>query len=76
MAALTMPEASIGGGWPHRDRCETAAAYAFHLRQNDRFMNWNRRTALASALVFLELNGVSVLDPEGRAGPSFVTGDA
>ena len=30
------------------------------------FTDGNKRTALASALVFLELNGVRVADPEGR----------
>jgi len=26
----------------------------------------NKRTALAAALVFLELNGITILDPRGR----------
>jgi len=43
-----------------------AAAYAFHLCQNHPFVDGNKRTALASALVFLELNGIAVSDPEGR----------
>jgi death-on-curing protein len=30
------------------------------------FIDGNKRTALAAALVFLELNGISVLDPRGR----------
>jgi death-on-curing protein len=43
-----------------------AAAYAFHLCQNHPFVDGNKRTALACALVFLELNGISIEDPEGR----------
>jgi death-on-curing protein len=31
-----------------------------------KFIDGNKRTALASALVFLELNGISLLDPRGR----------
>jgi death on curing protein len=43
-----------------------AAAYAYHLCQNHRFLDGNKRTALTTALVFLELNGISILDPRGR----------
>jgi death on curing protein len=31
-----------------------------------KFIDGNKRTSLATALVFLELNGVSILDPRGR----------
>ena len=40
--------------------------YVFHLSQNHPFVDGNKRTALACALVFLELNDISVTDPEGR----------
>ena len=43
-----------------------AAAYAFHIAENQPFLDGNKRTALASALVFLELNGFSVPDPQGE----------
>jgi death-on-curing protein len=66
-SALAMPRASFGGEWLHRDLYEMAAAYAFHLCQNHPFVDGgNKRTALASALVFLELNDISIEDPEGR----------
>jgi death-on-curing protein len=65
-SALAMPQASFGGEWLHRDLHEMAAAYAFHLCQNHPFVDGNKRTALACALVFLELNGVSIEDPEAR----------
>jgi death-on-curing protein len=42
-----------------------AAAYAFHLAQNHPFIDGNKRTALAAALVFLELNGIGIADPKG-----------
>lgn len=63
-SAIAMPQASFGGEWLHRDLYEMAAAYAFHLSQNHPFVDGNKRTALACALVFLELNGVSLSDPK------------
>ena len=64
-AALAMPRASFGGEWLHRDTYEMAPAYAFHLCRNHPFIDGNKRTGLASALVFLEFNVIYVQDPEG-----------
>ncbi len=65
-SALAMPEATFEGKYLHRDLYEQAAAYAFHLCQNHPFVDGNKRTALASALVFLSLNGVELDDPKGE----------
>ena len=65
-SAVAMPYASFSGSFLHSDIYEMAAAYAFHICQNHPFVDGNKRTALASALVFLELNGVSILDPAGK----------
>ena len=65
-SALAQPEASFAGEWLHPDHFEMAAAYAYHLCQNQPFIDGNKRTALAAALVFLELNGITILDPRGR----------
>ncbi len=65
-SALAQPESSFGGVWPHPDLYEMAATYAFHLSQNHPFIDGNKRTALSSGLVFLEINGISVLDPSGK----------
>lgn len=65
-SALAQPEASFGGEWLHEDLFEMAAAYAFHLSQNHPFFDGNKRTALASALVFLEMSGVNIHDPPQR----------
>jgi len=43
-----------------------AAAYAYHLCQNHPFIGGNKRTALAAVLVFLDLNGITILDSRGR----------
>ena len=64
-SALAQPEASFGGEWLHTDLCEMAAAYAYHLCQNHPFLDGNKRTALACALVFLRLNGLSIEDSKG-----------
>jgi len=65
-SALAQPEASFAGEWLHADHYEMAAAYAFHLCQNHPFIDGNKRTALATSLVFLELNGITIPDPRGR----------
>ena len=65
-SALAQPEASFAGEWLHKDVYEMAAAYAYHLCQNHPFIDGNKRTALASALVFLELNRISLMDLRGK----------
>jgi death-on-curing protein len=62
-SALAMPAASFQVKYLHRDLYDQAAAYAFHICQNHPFLDGNKRTALASALVFLSLNGVELDDP-------------
>ncbi len=41
------------------DRFAIAAGYAFHIAQALAFLDGNKRTAIASALTFLNLNGVA-----------------
>ena len=43
-----------------------AAAYAFHISENQPFVAGNKRTALAAALIFLEMNKISIKDPKGK----------
>ena len=56
-SAIYMPESSFGGKYLHETIPAMAAAYAFHICQNHPFMDGNKRAALASSLVFLDLNG-------------------
>jgi death-on-curing protein len=65
-SAVAMPSQTFGGDFVHADLFEMAAAYAFHIAENQAFVDGNKRTGLAAALTFLRLNGVSVLDPQGR----------
>ena len=65
-SAVSQPAARFGGDFLHRDLQEMPAAYAFHIAQNQPFIDGNKRTGLAAALVFLELNGFGMDDPDGR----------
>jgi len=65
-SAVGTPQASFGGAYLHEDLSHMAAAYAFHIAQNQPFLDGNKRTGLVAALVFLDLNGVVVLDPHER----------
>lgn len=59
-SALAMPRAMFGGEFLHRDLYEMGAAYLYHIVQNHPFVDGNKRTGTATALVFLELNGVAI----------------
>lgn len=61
-SAVMMPQASFGGELLHHGLFEMAAAYAFHIAENQPFLDGNKRTALVSALVFLDINGFEILD--------------
>lgn len=65
-SAVATPRATFGGEFVHEDLHAMAAAYAFHIAQNQPFLDGNKRTGLAAALVFLDLNGLNVQDPTGR----------
>lgn len=65
-SAVAMPQATFGGEFLHAGVFSMAAAYAFHIAENQPFVDGNKRAALMAALVFLELNGVTVVDPTGR----------
>jgi death-on-curing protein len=63
-SAVMMPQAGFSGEYLHQNLFEMAAAYAFHIAENQPFLDGNKRTALVSALVFLDINGFEILDPE------------
>lgn len=64
-SAVATPQATFDGKLVHSDPFAIAAAYAFHIAQNQPFIDGNKRTGLAAALVFLVLNGVEIKDPAG-----------
>lgn len=51
-----------GGG----DLFDIAAAYAFHLAEAQAFLDGNKRVAVAAALTFLEVNGVTCLPDDNE----------
>lgn len=59
-SALAMPRATYAGLDLHESLAEKGAAYLFHLVKNHAFLDGNKRVGLATCLVFLRLNGVTV----------------
>ena len=59
-SAVAMPSAGFEGSFLHKDLFEMAAAYLYHITRNHPFVDGNKRTGAACALVFLELNGIEV----------------
>jgi death-on-curing protein len=56
-SAIYMPESNFDGKYLHETVPAMAAAYTFHICQNHPFIDGNKRAALASSLVFLDING-------------------
>jgi death-on-curing protein len=76
-SAVAAPQATHMGEGLIRDPIELAAAYLFYLCRNHPFVDGNKRTALATSLVFLSENHLlpnEQLDPE--AWESLVLGIA
>ncbi len=61
-SAVMTPQASFSGQYVHNGVFEMAAAYAFHIAENQPFVDGNKRTALASALVFLDWHQIEIED--------------
>ena len=59
-SALAQPLATFDGTPLHRDLFEMAAAYLFHIVSNHPFVDGNKRVGLEAALLFLEINGVTI----------------
>ena len=58
-SAIAAPQASFAGHSPYADVVEIAAAYLFYLCGNHPFVDGNKRVALGSCLVFLQLNDLN-----------------
>jgi death-on-curing protein len=65
-SAVAQPAATFSGEYLHTDLFEMAAAHTYYICQDHPFADGNKRTALASALVFLDINGVEIEDPKQR----------
>jgi death-on-curing protein len=56
-SAIYIPQSGFNGEYFHKTIPAMAAAYAFHICQNHPFVDGNKRVALTSSLVFLDING-------------------
>jgi death-on-curing protein len=65
-SALAQPEAGLEDEYYHSYPYGMAAAYAFHIAENQPFIDGNKRVALDCCLTFLELCGIAVDDPDGQ----------
>jgi death-on-curing protein len=65
-SAVATAATTYEGALLHDDLFHMAAAYAFHLAENQPFLDGNKRTALNAALVFLDINGWPISDPDER----------
>jgi len=59
-SAIAMPMAMYGGAFLHADLFEMAAAYLYHIAQNHPFLDGNKRTGAACAIIFLSLNHIEL----------------
>jgi death-on-curing protein len=64
-SALARPQNKLAYG--ETDLAALAASYGFGIARNHPFIDGNKRTALASMIVFLNLNGLALIAPQGAA---------
>jgi len=86
-SAVAQPQSSFAGEYAHDGLFAMAAAYLFHIVSNHPFIDGNKRAGLLAALVFLDLNGISLEQPsdalyaltmgvaEGRIGKAEATAE-
>lgn len=63
-SAVAQPKSGWDGVLAHPRLCDQAAAYVYHICMNHPFLDANKRTSVATALTFLELNGVATQAPD------------
>ena len=64
LSAIAMPQAAYDGEYLHGDIFEMAAAYLYHIVQNHPFLDANKRTGAAAAVVFLAMNDIQIDNDE------------
>lgn len=57
ISAIEMPKAMMFGEYLHESIYDKASAYLYHVIQNHAFLDGNKRTGSACALIFLYQNG-------------------
>lgn len=59
-SALHYPQATFNQAYVHTDIYHMAAAYALSIIKNHPFLDGNKRTGLAAALLFLDFNDITL----------------
>ena len=59
-SAIAMSQTAYSGHYLHEGLHAMAAAYLYHIVRNHPFIDGNKRTGVAVALVFLAMNGIEV----------------
>ena len=67
-SAVAMPQSGFSGQFAHEFPHEMAAAYLFHIAANHPFVDGNKRTGLAAALLFLEVNDHTLVADKTSVG--------
>jgi len=62
-SAVAQPQTSFGGEFSDDGPFAMAAAYLFHIVSNHAFVDGNKRAGMLSAVVFLDVNGISIDHP-------------
>lgn len=68
-SALSQPKATFGGEHLHKDIFEMAAAYFYHISENQGFSDGNKRTGFLAMFSFLKLNGCDLIIPDDYLWP-------
>ena len=59
-SAMGSAAATFGGEFLHQTIFEMAAAYLYGICRNHPFIDGNKRTATAAALIFLDMNSIDI----------------
>ena len=62
-SAVAQPQTSFDGEFVHGGLFAMAAAYLFHIVSNHPFVDGNKRAGTLAAVVFLDVNGISINHP-------------
>ncbi len=63
-SAIAMPQSTYDANYLHTDIFEMASAYLFHIVRNHPFLDGNKRTGAAAAIVFLAMNDIQIDNDE------------
>ena len=72
-SAVQSPAMTFGGAYLNADLFQMAATLLFSLVNNHPFIDGNKRTGTAAALVFLSLNGIEIREDEPALGDLVVS---